>query len=184
MIRLTAAFPLAVALLSSCASAPPSDSEPIPRQRTVRVPPKVTPTPAPEVAENKGPIVVQETRKKLAPNTCNDCFDCVDTVGFAPDGYRWSCVSGSCVRAKLDGPPPTAPVALASKPSKAADSKPSSLSRAKSACKGEVGRQGEGGVQETRDRQEGEEERPPALGAMPFTSGPFRPVACVYRCSS
>ena len=97
--------PLALGILfaCSCASAPPEPAAPPPEPKPkVAVKKEVK-----EVAE--APLVVLPTkpRKKLGPGQCEDCFDCVDTVGFPPPGYRWNCVNGKCGRAKLPSVGPT-----------------------------------------------------------------------------
>lgn len=91
---------LVVVLASSCASAPtkPSANEP---QATKA--PVVATTAVPE-KEAAGPTVLPiEPHGELGRGKCVDCFDCVDTVGFPPPGYRWACVKEKCEKAKLTG---------------------------------------------------------------------------------
>jgi hypothetical protein len=83
----------------SCAATPakPNAPQPVPKHEA---------TPAASAPEEERPAIAtapSEPRRKLGPGQCDDCFDCVDTVGFPPSGQKWACVNGKCVKAKLPG---------------------------------------------------------------------------------
>jgi hypothetical protein len=95
-VTLPALFVLGVC---SCASAPtkPATAEAAAEQ----------PSTSPAVASDENlpaPAAVSFTpSRKLGPGQCEECFDCVDTVGFPPPGHKWACVRDKCVKAKLTG---------------------------------------------------------------------------------
>lgn len=84
----------------SCGSAPakPPATRPAPQQQ------KTAPVASVQDEQLPAPAAVSFTpSRKLGPGQCEECFDCVDTVGFPPAGQRWACVHGKCVKAKLPG---------------------------------------------------------------------------------
>jgi hypothetical protein len=84
----------------ACASAPakPPAAQPASEQR------ESAPATTPQEDNLPPPAAVSFTpSRKLGPGQCEECFDCVDTVGFPPPGMRWTCVQDKCVKAKLLG---------------------------------------------------------------------------------
>ena len=99
---------LLAVLCASCATSPTrTKARSMPGPKPAIVP--TGPVPAAEMAPT--PETATPTRPKLRPGHCEEGFDCVDTVGFPPDGYRWDCEEGKCSRVKLpslggEEPPP------------------------------------------------------------------------------
>jgi hypothetical protein len=122
MIRITILLPFI--LLCSCASTPPVSGRPSLKGSHQATNESLT-------RESEAAATASPKPTKLAAGRCNDCFDCVDTVGFAPDGYRWACVSSKCVQTKLQGFEATTADAKARK----ASGKTKPVPRTKSACK-------------------------------------------------
>jgi hypothetical protein len=67
-------------------------------------------------------------RPKLQAGHCVDGFDCVDTMGLPPSGYRWSCDNGKCGRAKLPMIGGGQPAAVEAEKTAAAADKPKAKS--------------------------------------------------------
>jgi hypothetical protein len=86
---------LGAVFLSCATSSKPPEAVEKPQPK----PALATTAPEPEAAPR--PAAAAVIRPKLAPGHCEESFDCVDTVGFPPSGYRWSCDNGKCGRAKL-----------------------------------------------------------------------------------
>jgi len=98
MLRNALVVPFILSLACSCGSAParPSTGEPGSRTPVAAVAPTVA-----EAASTPARAEPVKPRPVLGPGRCEDGFDCVDTVGFPPSGYRWDCVRSKCERAKL-----------------------------------------------------------------------------------
>ena len=84
------------ALSLSCATSPGQHEA-----RATPQPKPVVAAPAPVAEAIPQPAATVTTKPKLQAGHCEESFDCVDTVGFPPSGYRWSCDDGKCGRVKL-----------------------------------------------------------------------------------
>lgn len=104
MLRIApAVVPLFLSLACACASAPtrpatdqPATGEPARRAAATRASENVDDV-NPTLQSNEPVIPLRD----LGPGRCVDGFDCSDTVGLPPSGYRWDCVRGKCERARL-----------------------------------------------------------------------------------
>jgi len=98
MFRNTLAVPFIFALVSSCASAPvrAPASSPVASNPTL-----AASASEPDFAPTLTVASTGEKQRDLKAGECQESFDCTDTVGFPPDGHRWTCEQGKCGRAKL-----------------------------------------------------------------------------------
>jgi hypothetical protein len=109
----------------SCAT---SSSQPKAPSTPQAKPGVATPAPEPVAEADPNSMANFMTRPKLEAGHCVDGFDCTDTVGLPPSGYRWSCDNGKCAKVKLPVMSGGQPAAAEEAKTAAEDSKPKAKS--------------------------------------------------------